>query len=215
VPKLSRKTLYLLVGGVTIGAVAFLMTEPDPIEGKEKTRTQTRSASNARAKGPYTDEDYRASFAPLNELAKNAFKPLVARSSGSSGLSGDLEGGIPASFADGDPNWIFTGTAEVDGVMHALLENKSTGEGVFLRKGERWKRTLISQIGTEAIVFRGPDGSDRTIHIQGNEPEAFAPMRVEVPQNLRGAIGGRSNVRLEGSAPVAAEQYSFGDMDEN
>jgi hypothetical protein len=188
--KISRPVLYLFIA--TIGVAAFLLANPPQapraiVKKKSTPRVEVTSTI-------YRPEDYTASFTGLVGVSKNSFKPLVARKSNALSAVLLANGGIPPEFAGGDANWVCTGTAEVDGVRQALLENKSTNEGVFLKQGEHWKNAVVSQVFEDAVVLVGPGGEAKTIHIQ----QEVTPDQSEVTGNmpvqpsLSGVIGGVS-----------------------
>lgn len=141
----------------------------------------------------YTDADYKASFAVLQQPLKDSFKPLVVRSGAREAGSAARANGVPASLAGGDVNWTYTGTAEVDDVPTVLIENSSTGEGVFLRQGERWKDMVIEQIAMDFVTLRGDDGEIVTLRLTSpNEDEEVKPLSPDNP--LSGPIGGTATV---------------------
>lgn len=171
--KVSRPIVYTALFGV-VAYAAVVLTEPEPAPGTGR-RTPAGSREAA-AQGQFLPEDYSASFAKLNEPARNAFKPLVARSRGANAGENARVDAVPADFAGGDPNWLYTGNAEVDGLNVALLENSVTGESVFLAAGDVWKQAVLSTIGIDAIVMVGPGGTTRRIRLGQQEfPEAEAP----------------------------------------
>ncbi len=200
--KISRPMLY---GGLVVVAVAaFLLTGEKPAAPRtEKTKTK---AAITKKTSLFTQEDYDASFDSVNETAKNAFQPLVKRERALTGTS-------PAALALGDPNWIYTGMAEVDGVSMALMENTVTQEGAFVKLGERWQGATVRRITPESITFDSPRGSQtilleshRQFLIEHAEDEPvstggmeFRPLPVD-PGNLRGLIGGAP--RAERTAPL-------------
>src|SRR6476660_6427647 len=120
--KISKPVLYLAIVG--LGAAVYIITNPD-----SPTRHTTPPKSHFKSdqtKGPYTDADYNTTFAEPVLVSRDAFKPGVARKSSALAVAMAAAGGIPADLAGGDPNWVCTGTTEVDGVRQALLENKNT-----------------------------------------------------------------------------------------
>jgi len=192
----------------SVGLIYVALTPPDaaaPVARRARPKPKTTDRND-----PFTKEDYGAKFARLNEPVQNAFRPLVARqepsrliySEGPDVLPGGIAAGggdpsqIPAEFTDGDAGWRFTGYADVDGVRNGLLENRTTGDGVFVRPGERWKRATVRRITSTELVLAGPSG-ERTISINdGSEPTAapsVVPPGGVAPVNpgpaLRGQIG--------------------------
>ncbi|HRI44737.1 MAG TPA: hypothetical protein PLL78_14530 [Fimbriimonadaceae bacterium] len=191
--KVSRPVLYTALLGVLAYAVV-VYTEPESKRPPAKPkRTTLASTTNAQ----FTKEDYDRRFDSYNAELKNAFKPGIVRLGGDSLLAQRLDG-VPTALTGGDPNWRYTGTATIDGVRVALIENSATAEGVFLHEGESWKQAVLTKIDDEAIVMVGPGGGVRRIRL--GEPDAdpdplpvtggtgaVAPMRVG--GNLAGQIG--------------------------
>lgn len=201
--KLSRPVLYMLLA--TLAAAYFLLPSGSPTTTSSLARKKAKKISS-RTTIQWTKEDLVANepgngFPLVNEPVRNAFKPLVARADRSAMVAAGWTG-VPVEIA-GEPTWIYTGMAEVDGVPTALLENTRTLDGVFLKQGQKWKGATVTQIKPEELVLLGPDGVFRTVRI--NNPEqplagqpggaGFAP--VNPP--LRGAIGGGLAVRPDSS----------------
>lgn len=164
---LQRPIFWVAI--VAIGIVGFVMTAPEeakivPMTAKRKGPT----TKAARGEDQFTKADEKAEFKPVNSEAKNAFVPVVARTNGISGAQ-QLENAIPADFAGGEANWIYTGNAEYDGVRQALIENRSTGDAVFLKRGQKWKNAYVVEISEYSVVMRGPSGT-RTLGIAVEEP---------------------------------------------
>lgn len=191
--KVSRPVLYTALLGVLAYAVV-VYTEPDSKRAPAKPkRTTVASPANAQ----FTKEDYDRRFDSYDAELRNAFKPGIVRLGGDSLLAQRLDG-LPTALTGGDPNWRYTGTATIDGVRVALIENSVTSEGVFLHEGESWKQAVLTKIDDEAIVMVGPGGGVRRIRL--GEPDVdpdplpltggtstVAPMRVG--GNLAGPIG--------------------------
>lgn len=184
--KLSRPVIYALVLAV-VGYAGFVLTEPEvkPLTTKKRVATikpKTKGTS-------YTEEDYRAKFTPVNMGLKNAFKPEVTRNA-SGAMEPLASNGIPTAFTGGDPNWLYTGNAEQDGALMALFENPVTGEGEFVKKGDRWKLAVIVSINSDSITLSGNDGLVKTVQMGSQEPsESEAPISPVRPA-LSGPIEG-------------------------
>lgn len=188
---MARVPRWLVYGSLAvIGLVAWSATKPDE---RPVTRSTVRPPKKLRATQEiYAPEDYaaRGRFAVGVALSRNAFRPVLARAgAGQGGIVGDS--GVPATFATGDPNWVCTGIAEVDAVRMALLENKATGEGVFLRQGDRWKSAVVSKVLADGVVLAGPSGEVRTIRVSAEDSREESPelQPMQVP-GLTGLIGG-------------------------
>lgn len=200
---MSKKAIYqkpvFWVAMVAIGVAGFTMTGEKPSttsKGKPVSKKKTTVAKKGAE--VFTEEDQNASFERVQVTFKNSFVPLVAKSGGIGGADGQANA-IPASFSGGDGNWVFTGSVEVDGVRQALLENRKTQDGVFLRSGQRWKNCVVKRVLSDAVVIEGPSGemtfglvTEENIsgRMASNTGGSTAPMRVDNPPNFRGDIGG-------------------------
>ena len=113
----------------------------------------------------------------MKEPLKNAFKPLITKSM-STALVGNLGANrIPANLVGGE-TWTYTGNAELDGVKSALVENGQSGEGVFLKVGERWKMLTVRAIKTDALVVAGDDGVEVTVPVADDSGKSPAPLNT-------------------------------------
>ncbi len=152
--QMNRKLIY---GGLGIVVVAaWVMTSSEPTAG-QKSRSIPRPKA-AKAAG-FTEEDYSAKFDRLNEPPRDAFMPVVARSGGSA-IGPNV---VPAEFAGGEVDWVFTGRFVEDGVPRALVENKSSGEWVFLGAGQSWKSCSVQSIGPDSLTLQGRSGRTATL----------------------------------------------------
>lgn len=213
--KISRPVLYTALLGALAYAVV-LYTEPDSKRAPAKPKRTTVATTS---KSLFTEEDYKRTFDRYEAEPRNAFKPVVARLSGNEALLAQRLDGLPTAFTGGDPNWRYTGTATIDGVRVALIENTVTGDGVFLHEGESWKQAILTKIEDEAIVMVGPGGGVRRIRL--GEPDldpdplplggtaSVAPMRVG-GANLSGPIG----VVPESTLEVVPDNRESGRMGE-
>jgi hypothetical protein len=194
VAKVSRPVLY---GGILLlGVVAWFATAPDEPSSTGKKLSLNRGKSTTKgAAEEFTQEDLDASFPRLNEAARNAFNPLVARKE--SGSGGELAPNeIPASFTGGEAGWFYTGTTIVDDVPSALLENELTGQIEYLNVGDKVKRAVIAQIAPTYIVVTSPGGQDLRLNLLEDAPDegvnvrdlGLTPVRPDVPGALRGPI---------------------------
>jgi hypothetical protein len=214
--KISRPVLYTALLGALAYAVV-LYTEPQTKRGPVKPKRSTVSSTS---KTIFTEDDYKRTFDRYEAPPRNAFKPVVARLSGNDALLAQRLDGLPTAFTGGDPNWRYTGTATIDGVRVALIENTVTGDGVFLHEGESWKQAILTKIEDEAIVMVGPGGGVRRIRLGepdldpdpvpiGSGTASVAPMRVG-GRNPSGPIG----VAPESTLEVVPEARGTGRMGE-
>ena len=204
--KLSRPVIYSALGAIVV--VAFLMTGEQPKKSSSTKAKTKKSSTVKRAETEFLPEDYKkGGFQPIVIVSPNKFTPLVQKTKTSMdyALAPDS---VPAELAGGDPNWVYTGTAELDGKPTALVENRVTGESEFVNQGQKWKRASISQILPQGLILAGPSGKkvkltlsngDSTI-LPGSSRYAngFQPVN---PGGLRGPIGGNGiSVRPDRSA---------------
>ncbi len=206
--KPSRTIIYSAVGAIVIYGVFVLMTSDDP---KTKTAKPRATAQKSSKTALYLPEDYKASFPAVTTTVKNVMRPLVVRATDRIGAAAETS--IPASFTGGDGNWIYTGLAEVDGRSTALLENESTGEGVFLKVGERWKQCIVAEIKADSVVLVGPDGQSKRVHLQAADNGSMTPLKVGNP--LNGPIGTQNGgIGVTPQAPTRAQSNRNGDGNE-
>jgi hypothetical protein len=156
----SNRMVWYVVGGLALFAILWLATSPNtPAKAPKKVVARRLPASSA--DDQFTEEDYKARFPVLTTAStvKDTFKPLVYRKDVAARSGVSLLNAIPADFAEGDGSWIYTGTAETDGVPEALFENKTSGEGIFLQHGAHWKRAVVEQITPTTVLLSGPSGT--------------------------------------------------------
>lgn len=205
-PKLSRPVIYTALGAVVVAA--FVLTGEEPKKSSStKVRAQKPTVAK-RAQSEFLPEDYeKQNFQPIVIVAPNKFEPLVQKTKTSMdyALAPDS---VPSELAGGDPNWIYTGTAEVDGKPTALIENRVTGESEFINQGQKWKRATVSQILPQGLILAGPSGKKVKLTLSNGDStilpgsaryaNGFQPVN---PGGLRGPIGGNGiSVRPDRSA---------------
>ena len=194
--KISRPVLLLLIA--TVAVAIYLVSSPS-----SPTTTTVKKPPKpvvSVTSTLYTKEDYNANFPKAVLASRDAFQPLVMRKSGAIAVALAAAGNIPAEFAAGDPNWACTGTTEVDGVQQALLENKSTNDGVFVKQGDHWKSSVVSQVLEDGLVLVGPGGDAKTIHVKQDTAtdETDLSGNMPVQPQLSGPIGGGQNPAAQG-----------------
>jgi hypothetical protein len=175
---------------IGLGAAAFVLTSP-PDEAKKTTvrKPVTRKADVVTL---ITKEDLTAKFDPVNITAKNAFMPYVKKSTGDSAQA--APNALPSVLTNGESGWVYTGTAEVDGRIQAVVENQASGQGDFLSVGQNWKNARVVAVTESKLVLEGKDGQQVTVMMQeklgSNSMVAggFAPVNIN-PSGLRGPIG--------------------------
>jgi hypothetical protein len=213
---LLKKPIFW-IGIVGLSAAAWVATSPEDTAKRAVVKPAKKTAKK-KASIEFLREDFEAKFAPVKSDLKNVFQPIVAKTSGLRGGEG-LANAIPADFAGGDSGWVYTGNAEVDGVQSALLESRTTGEGVFLKSGERWKSAVVTGIHENSVVMKGPSGTKTFALVDSDKPpmlagNGFAPVRVVPSPEIRGAIGRQAN-RTGGQAandPMPGTNFQPGAM---
>lgn len=198
--KKTSPVFWLLIIGV--GVTAFVMTSPEEVA--KKTTTTRNPSKKAVTASLITEEDLRAKFDRVNNPAKNAFMPVIKKSSA---LANASPSALPVELTGGESGWAYTGTAAVDGRIQAVVENPSTGQGDFLSVGQSWKKAKVVAVTESSLTLEGMDGQQITVKMQEKLSSSsmlaggFAP--VDISQGLRGQIGPVA-VRPEGGAPVGA-----------
>jgi hypothetical protein len=193
--KISRPVLYTAIGAIAIAA--FVLTEGEAPKAPSKKPKVKQSGPMAKDRLGFLPEDYeKTPFSPVAFATSNRFQPLVSRTRTSAdyALAPDS---VPAELAGGDPNWVYTGTAEIDGKPTALLDNRVTGESEFVNQGQRWKRATVSQILPQGLVLATPSGKKVKLTLSNGEstiypgsPRYASGFQPVNPANLRGPIGG-------------------------
>jgi len=208
----ERKKPSIVVWAGIVAAVVVIYvyaTEETPVVAKKSGRPVSRASTVS--KGGFLPIDYTAKFDSVTSPAKNAFKPLVMKTDIRETVP-TKDNGIPIAFTGGEPNWIFTGSATVDGTPNGLLENTSTGEGVFLVSGEHWKTSRVLTITKDEIVMQGPEGDARTIKMETEEASSdtrtasVTPLPLPMPGQLNAqpmAQGGNPGGQMTFGQPGA------------
>ncbi len=199
-PKKKTSPVFWLVL-IGVGVAAFVLTAPEDA-GKKPTANRNTARKVATNTGLITEEDRKARFERVNNPTKNAFMPIVKKSTG---LANASPSALPAELTGGEAGWAYTGTAAVDGRIQAVVENPSTGQGDFLSVGQNWKRAKVVAVTEDSLTLEGSDGQQVTVKMQERLSSSsmlaggFAP--VDISQGLRGQIGPVA-VRPEGEVPA-------------
>lgn len=194
---LSKPVQFLLICGLAV--LAWIVVSPmiSPDSGHRSTK-KTFNSKSKKADTIYLAEDYNPpDFSPVSGSMKDSFKPLIAKVASTRSGPMATVNVVPPQFADGESNWMYTGTADVDGVLQALLENRSTGENVFLHVGDTWKGAMVQEITDDSLVLASPDTgllaslflpSDDLAGPIGGGAGGFAPAQVQNPP-MNGGLG--------------------------
>lgn len=154
----------LVIGGVAIGAIAFFMTGSPETPRKKAESSKPRPSARAKAEDEFTKADYEAKFVSAKVAVRDVFNPLVLASSGARG--GSLApNAIPFDFTGSKEAWVYTGTAVINGVPNALVENTSTGEGEFIKVGQTWKLATVRRITPTSLTLTNSGGRVQTMDL--------------------------------------------------
>jgi hypothetical protein len=194
VANVSRPLIYGSI--VVIAAVAFWTTNPESAKAAKNPTSKTSTRKSLDQDWSFPEGELEARFEKPNGPARNIFKPLLEPEKSSISTDEQEIVKLPANFADGEPDWAYTGMVEVDGKRLALLENASKHQGGYVREGEIWKKSKILKITMAGILLEGPDGSQATVNrfnanaVPKEKPPAeggFKPL--DVGAAIRGPIG--------------------------
>lgn len=161
-PKVSRTFVYLVIGMVILAAWALA---PAPKPRKSTGIPPLPGGSRRAANDAFTPEDYTAKFGVVTESPRDVFRPLVVPTSAASSLVAMSPELVPAGIAGGESNWAYTGTAIIDGVPVALIENRQTLDGAFLKQGEGWKGAIVAAITPDTVTLVGASGRAVTLRL--------------------------------------------------
>lgn len=201
---LSKPVQYLIVIGLAVAAWLVIgpllsPSHPTTVSTKKVAKKKPKKSTDI-----YLPEDRTARFDNVVAAADNIFKPLVAKSPTSrGGGAASAPNALPAAYAGGEPNWVYTGTADIDGVPSALLENKTTGDSLFLRVGDTWKGSTIQEITDDSLVVMSPEtGLIMTVKLPSDDflpgsKTGDAPVTINP---LNGPIGGPMTIEPDPTA---------------
>ncbi len=181
--KKSNPLVYMLVGLVVIALAYNFMGEDDSPTTTKKTK---KTSSAKETDDIFTKEDYKAQFASLNKPIRNAFRPLIMKAGAGGG-----PGGIPAVYANGEGNWIYSGCVWINGTKNALIENTQSGDGDWVKVGEPWKAAKVVSIGEEDLVLDGPGGPVTLKLGQSGKETVVSSLPPATPNGITGPIGGQ------------------------
>lgn len=205
--KKTSPVFWLALAAVAI-AIYVLTTPQEAAKRSTAARTPTKKKEVA---STFTPEDYSAKFEPVTVAPKNSFMPVVMKTV-AGGTVSTAPNAIGIDLTGGEAGWAYTGTAEVNGHIQAVVENAATGQGDFLSVGQNWKKAKVVAITDSALTLQGATGNQVTIRMQEKLASSsiaaggFAPVKVN--SNLNGQIGGPVAIRPENTnqgATVASE----------
>lgn len=210
--KLSRPVIYALVAAAALAAYFLL---PEDVTRRGRPRTNPKTSASAKLPEGFTDADLKAKFEPVNIAVRDAFVPLVIRSGGAETAA--APDAVPSVLTGGDPNWYFTGMVEIDGVPMALIENKVSGEGAFVKHSEAWKAATVTGIHPYSLTLAGKDGKTYTLTISQAEssPAMMAQGFMPVNPPLRGNISNGLTVEPSNARPRERQNVAAGNPASN
>ena len=186
------KIVWYLVGGGALFAGALYATAPSDAPPVAKKPDAVRKSAVLTGDDQLTDADYNAKFQHVIIVSpKDVFKPVVYRQTG--GKSSNDANAIPSQDTGGDANWTFNGTGEDNGVMQALFQNSTTGDGVFVTRGQHWKQLVVEEVTADSCTISGPTGKKKLVPVltEATPAGVAANAAVVAPVNppVTGAIG--------------------------
>lgn len=190
---MAKNNRVLLYGGLAAVAIAgFVLTSPPETESSTSATERPASGSRSRTtqETAFNKQDEEATFVRFEGTSPNVFTPLVKKASpGTLGAVGTalLPNQIPPVYVSGKLTWFYTGTAYIDQVPEALVEDTATGQGEYLRVGQTFQNARVVAITPNTLVIEGSAGrttlrllEDRPI-VEDDELAPFNP--------LSGAVG--------------------------
>lgn len=159
----KRRLFWLITLGVSAMVAVWALGGEETTGSKSATKRPPVTAKTKQ--DAFRPEDYTAQFPAVNNAARNSFRPLIVRKDPSLSSIPTISNEIPSAFTGGEAGWMLTGISEVNGAKSALVENKSTGEGVFLAAGETFRVARVLTITEDSMVLQGPEGITRTIRM--------------------------------------------------
>ena len=185
--KKTSPVVYLALIGA--GAAIYVLTEPEAAT-KKKTPNKTNSRT-ASAPDGFAPEDLTAKFPRYSGAAKDAFQPKVIATKPSALKTGPKPSPLmvlppprPVTVtlnAVSLDAWTLTGINVVNGSRSALMENKTTGESVFLKAGVSWNTFKVGSIEPNALVLIGPTGTVRRVGFPEAPAEKVASVAPQTP----------------------------------
>lgn len=195
-PKLfGREIPTVVLGGV--GLVAAYVVYGALFPGDDAPTTARRPkppVKKSTGESDYLITDYTFKIAPLPDTTatKDAFRPLVIKSS-----VGDKNG------IQSIDNYTYSGMAQLNGVANGLLENSQTGQGDFVQPGQHWHdQWLVIKVTPEEMDLRSDVTEATTVLLAG----AAAAKASATAGPATVAAAGSSNPVMVG--PIGASDIS-------
>jgi hypothetical protein len=159
----SKPVIAVAVVAVLCAGVFYFQPDRPPAATKLTRHAHSKAKTKDDEVPQFTHEDFVKRFPRLKIDPRNIFlAPNLAAKSGVV-LSKEPLQKVPSELAGGNPNWIFTGVATLDGEKMALLENGTTHEGAYVTVGSLWKLARIRRISTDGIALTPKSGGSEEI----------------------------------------------------
>ena len=172
---LNNKYTVVVLGVIALIVVVNAVTGSSSSSSTTSSTPTSGTSSNTRKQSLYTKEDYTASFSPLvTNATRDIFKPLVASNASPTGSNLSANTDIPTIMTSNEPNWAFTGTAQLNGSKQALFENSVTGNSAYVSIGEHWKSSTCESIQGDNVTLKADNGPTLTLLMQADQKEILA-----------------------------------------
>jgi hypothetical protein len=187
----------------------YLWATPETVAAKTPPKPRKKAVKAADAGWDFPRNAF-VRFAKPEGMPRDVFLPAVqVQRVVKLPEPGEDQVQIPASYADGEGGWAYTGMAEVDGVRMALLENGGTKQAGYVREGDDWKKSHIVGITTACIVLSNEKGVAETVYrFNPNTPPKPKPLPepgfrpLNPGPNPVGPIGANVQIRPIPSFPT-------------
>lgn len=202
----------LLIGAGALVVVVLMIPQSTPTKPGPKKPPPGFASSKKNNNEVVIKEDYEIRFDSVQDDLRNSFVPILTKKNLSAPASIN---GIPSAFANGEATWIYTGNMTVDGVPNALLENTASGDGVFLRPGEQWRKLKLVKVNDMSIVLEGPNGAVKTVFFvdpSTNNPDSGVSVPGPATLPPVGQPGNQNQFNNQTQPPFGGGGRRFGNM---
>jgi hypothetical protein len=150
----SNNLLYIALAVTVVVAVYLNTGGSTSTSTTARRRVTTLSTQTTVAPGDaelVTPADYKVRFP---RLALNLRDPFAAQ----------ILTALPVNpISGGKSGWNLTGINTIDGVTTAVLENSTSGDDVFLDRGDVWMGLRVIAIDTDDVVLKNALGQQTVI----------------------------------------------------
>lgn len=161
-PKVSRPIIYSVLA-LIVGLAWLYLNPSTPTTTKHATRL-LKSASSSQ--DGFTDEDLHAHFARYFGKDRDPFIPGVRQAGEADQLA--------SSIAGGKSGWALTGVNSVNGDETAVVENASTKESVYLKRGQQWNGLTVMSMSENGVLFENALGQESTLGFAAPQADNLA-----------------------------------------